>query len=94
MSAEPSPVVEGWKAIAEVAAKDVPEYVDKVLPICLSHAVAFKPVDDEGRLINDMECKFDLDIHVYEKWGQDLSHADCDRLGLDRRFGKAPKKAA
>lgn len=81
-------------AISEVAVKDVSEYVDKVLPICLSQAVAFKPVDDEGRLINDMECKFDLDIHVYEKWGCDLSHDDCDRLGLDRRFGKAPKKPA
>lgn len=78
-------------AISECAAKDVDNYVKKVLPLCLSEAVAFRPLDDDGRPVSDVICKFDLDIHVYERWGQDLSHDDCDRLQIPREYGKAPK---
>jgi uracil-DNA glycosylase family 4 len=81
-------------AVLEVAAKDVDVVATKVLPLCLSEANAFRPYDDDGRLVSDIVCKFGLDIHVYERWGQDLSHDDCDRLGIDRRWGKAPKAKA
>lgn len=81
-------------ALLHCAVKDVEEVTTKVLPICLGAAIAFKPVDDDGRLINDMVCKFDIETHVYEKWGLDLTHDDCDRLGLDRKYGKAPKQKA
>lgn len=79
-------------AVLEVAIKDVDQVVKQVLPICLSEANQFRPYDDDGKLVSDTICKFGLDIHVYERWGVDLSHDDCDRLGVSRSYGKAPKK--
>lgn len=79
-------------AIVECAAKDVDNYVKKIAPLCLSEATAFRALDDDGRPVSDVICKFDLDIHVYERWGQDLTWDDCDRLQIPRSYGKAPKK--
>lgn len=81
-------------AIAECATESLDRYVKHVLPTCLSKAVQFYAVDDDGKKVSDKLCQFDLDIHVYEKWGIDLSHDDCDRLKISRSYGKAPKAKA
>ena len=78
-------------AISECAVQHVERFVEHVLPTCLSKAVKFYAVDDDGKRVSDRLFSFDLDVHVYERWGIDLTHDDCDRLGISRKFGKAPR---
>lgn len=68
----------------------VEEVYDEMIPYCMTEAVDVWPCRLDGELRADPNAPYHLvpDRHVYLRWGEDLTKAECAAAGLPERFGK------
>lgn len=75
--------------LLEVPVQHVDAVCD-VLQECMVQRVSFKACDLNGVPYTDSpDYRFGIDVEVSARWGEKLSHEQCDLLGVDRKYGVA-----
>jgi uracil-DNA glycosylase family 4 len=81
--------------VLEVPVRSLNAVYDEIMPACMVDRVSFRACDLDGVPFPDSPVyRFGIDRDVVTRWGLPLSWDECDAIGIERKYGKAPKKAA
>lgn len=77
--------------VLEVPVRSLDIVYDEIMHECMVDAVSFRSCDLDGNPYTDSPVyRFGIDQDVAIRWGVTPSWDECDRLGIDRRYGKQP----
>jgi uracil-DNA glycosylase family 4 len=75
--------------VLEVPTRSVDEVYHRILPECMTERVSFKSCTLDGTPYSDSpEYRFGTERKVFFRWGERLTHGQCDRLKISREYGK------
>jgi len=79
--------------VLEVPLRSLDIVYNEIMPACMVDSVSFRACDLDGIPFADSPVyQFGIDQDVCTRWGVRLTAAECDALGIDRKYGRPPRE--